>query len=118
MHACIYYAILYGTWTSQGRNSTLQPIELVGGGGLNRIVCQFVDWIFYSFKSPIEYNNKLHCKLLSLGMHKFRSYNEKESMIMKHVTCMHIIIDIFIVRLLQNGQSLVDYLGGSFRRRD
>jgi len=33
-------------WTSQGRNSTLHPIELSGGGGLKRIVCQLVDWIF------------------------------------------------------------------------
>jgi len=32
--------------TSIGRNSTRQPIEDPGGGGLNRKVCQFVDWIF------------------------------------------------------------------------
>lgn len=31
------------SWSSQGRNSTLQPIWEFGGGGLKRIVCQFVD---------------------------------------------------------------------------
>lgn len=29
--------------TSMGRNSTLHPISEFGGGGLNLIVCQFVD---------------------------------------------------------------------------
>lgn len=29
--------------TSIGRNSTLHPISEFGGGGLNLIVCQFVD---------------------------------------------------------------------------
>jgi hypothetical protein len=28
-----------GTWSSQGRNSTLHPISEFAGGGLNRIVC-------------------------------------------------------------------------------
>lgn len=28
-------------------NSTRQPIGDFGGGGLNRSVCQLVDWIFY-----------------------------------------------------------------------
>ena len=32
--------------TSVGLNSTLQPIDELGGGGLNLIVCQLVDWIF------------------------------------------------------------------------
>lgn len=36
--------------TSIGRNSTLHPISEFGGGGLNLIVCQFVDWIFYNSK--------------------------------------------------------------------
>jgi hypothetical protein len=27
-------------------NSTLQPMDEFGGGGLNRNVCQLVDWIF------------------------------------------------------------------------
>jgi hypothetical protein len=31
---------------SHGRNSTLQPIGELGGGGLNLIVCQLVDWMF------------------------------------------------------------------------
>lgn len=33
--------------TSILRNSTRQPMEEPGGGGLNRKVCQFVDWMFY-----------------------------------------------------------------------
>ncbi len=32
--------------TSMGRNSTLHPMSEFGGGGLNLIVCQLVDWIF------------------------------------------------------------------------
>lgn len=28
------------------RNSTRQPMEEFGGGGLKRRVCQFVDWMF------------------------------------------------------------------------
>lgn len=32
--------------SSHGRNSTRQPMEVLGGGGLKRIVCQFVDWMF------------------------------------------------------------------------
>lgn len=32
--------------SSHGRNSTRHPIGVLGGGGLKRIVCQFVDWIF------------------------------------------------------------------------
>lgn len=36
--------------TSMGLNSTLHPISEFGGGGLNLIVCQFVDWIFYNKK--------------------------------------------------------------------
>jgi hypothetical protein len=28
------------------RNSTRQPIDDFGGGGLKRKVCQFVDWMF------------------------------------------------------------------------
>jgi len=32
--------------TSIDRNSTRQPIGELTGGGLNRIVCQFVDWMF------------------------------------------------------------------------
>ena len=34
------------SWISIGRNSTRQPTCAPCGGGLNRIVCQFVDWIF------------------------------------------------------------------------
>lgn len=34
--------------TSVGLNSTLQPMEELGGGGLKRMVCQLVDWIFYN----------------------------------------------------------------------
>ena len=33
-------------FTSVGLNSTLQPMEVLGGGGLNRTVCQLVDWMF------------------------------------------------------------------------
>ena len=29
-----------------GLNSTLQPIGEFGGGGLNRMLCQLVDWMF------------------------------------------------------------------------
>ena len=32
--------------TSSGRNSTRHPMEELGGGGLNRMLCQLVDWIF------------------------------------------------------------------------
>ena len=32
---------------SVGRNSTRHPIGEFGGGGLKRIVCQFVDWMFW-----------------------------------------------------------------------
>lgn len=32
--------------TSIGLNSTLHPISEFGGGGLNLIVCQFVDCMF------------------------------------------------------------------------
>lgn len=32
--------------TSQALNSTLQPMDELGGGGLKRMVCQLVDWIF------------------------------------------------------------------------
>jgi len=32
--------------TSIGLNSTRQPILVFGGGGLKRIVCQLVDWMF------------------------------------------------------------------------
>lgn len=32
--------------TSIGRNSTRQPIGEFVGGGLNRSVCQLVDWMF------------------------------------------------------------------------
>ena len=32
--------------TSIGLNSTLHPMSEFTGGGLNLIVCQFVDWIF------------------------------------------------------------------------
>lgn len=35
-----------GVVTSMGRNSTLQPISELGGGGLNLIVCQLVDCRF------------------------------------------------------------------------
>lgn len=35
--------------TSIGRNSTRQPMEEPAGGGLNRTVCQFVDWMFYVY---------------------------------------------------------------------
>ena len=31
---------------SHGLNSTRQPIGAEGGGGLKRIVCQLVDWMF------------------------------------------------------------------------
>jgi hypothetical protein len=31
--------VLFFTWSSQGRNSTLQPISECAGGGLKRIVC-------------------------------------------------------------------------------
>ncbi len=34
--------------TSRGRNSTLQPMLELGGGGLKRMLCQLVDWIFCS----------------------------------------------------------------------
>lgn len=37
--------------TSIGRNSTRQPILLWGGGGLNLIVCQLVDCIFWRKRS-------------------------------------------------------------------
>ena len=33
--------------TSSGLNSTLQPKVESGGGGLNLMLCQLVDWIFY-----------------------------------------------------------------------
>lgn len=33
-------------WISMLRNSTRQPISASGGGGLKRMCCQFVDWIF------------------------------------------------------------------------
>lgn len=33
-------------FTSIGLNSTLHPMLLLGGGGLNLMVCQLVDWIF------------------------------------------------------------------------
>lgn len=32
---------------SSGRNSTRQPMLELGGGGLNRMLCQLVDWMFY-----------------------------------------------------------------------
>lgn len=32
--------------TSSGRNSTRHPMGELGGGGLNRMLCQLVDWIF------------------------------------------------------------------------
>lgn len=35
-------------------NSTLQPIGELTGGGLNRIVCQFVDWIFSKWSIEAE----------------------------------------------------------------
>lgn len=38
-----------------GRNSTLQPMSEFGGGGLNLIVCQFVDCRFC--KKPKIYLN-------------------------------------------------------------
>ena len=38
--------VLHILVTSVGLNSTLQPIDELGGGGLNLIVCQLVDWIF------------------------------------------------------------------------
>lgn len=31
------------SWTSHGLNSTRQPMVEFGGGGLNLMVCQFVD---------------------------------------------------------------------------
>jgi len=34
------------SWTSMLLNSTRHPIDELGGGGLNRNVCQLVDWIF------------------------------------------------------------------------
>jgi hypothetical protein len=33
--------------TSMLLNSTRQPIGDFGGGGLNRSVCQLVDWMFF-----------------------------------------------------------------------
>lgn len=42
--------------TSMGRNSTLHPMSEFGGGGLNLIVCQFVDWIFYDTKAEKKTN--------------------------------------------------------------
>ena len=41
-----YFSII----TSVGLNSTLQPMEELGGGGLKRMVCQLVDCIFYRAK--------------------------------------------------------------------
>lgn len=53
------FSVLDIKWcrTSTGLISTLQPILLPGGGGLNLTVCQFVEFIFskwsVSFSSPI-----------------------------------------------------------------
>lgn len=33
-------------WTSILLNSTLQAMDELGGGGLNLMVCQLVDWMF------------------------------------------------------------------------
>lgn len=40
--------------TSMGRNSTLQPISELGGGGLNLIVCQLVDCRFCKAQTRTE----------------------------------------------------------------
>lgn len=42
------FQITHKFLTSRGLNSTRQPIGEPGGGGLNLIVNQLVDWIFYS----------------------------------------------------------------------
>ena len=34
------------SWISMLRNSTRHPMSELGGGGLNRMVCQLVDWMF------------------------------------------------------------------------
>ena len=49
--ACTSTFILWHSWiitccTASNLNSTLQPILSPGGGGLNLMVCQFVDWMF------------------------------------------------------------------------
>ena len=56
--------------TSIGRNSTRQPIELFGGGGLNRIVCQFVDWIFCG-----ETKTKLKTRTSTFAISKMKKKN-------------------------------------------
>lgn len=40
--------------TSILRNSTRQPIGELGGGGLKRSVCQFVDWMFSKWSDEME----------------------------------------------------------------
>ena len=39
---------------SQGLNSTRQPMGESGGGGLNRMVCQLVDWMFSKWSVSLE----------------------------------------------------------------
>lgn len=42
------------SWTSMLRNSTLHPMGESTGGGLNRIVCQFVDWMFSKWSIDVS----------------------------------------------------------------
>merc|ERR1719219_891797 len=63
--------------SSHGRNSTRHPILCPGGGGLNLIVCQLVDWMF----------SKWSVSSSSLGV-TFSLKRETVSLMNKCATCL------------------------------
>jgi hypothetical protein len=61
--------VRWGVVTSVGLNSTLHPMGELGGGGLKRMVCQFVDWMFWKHTNKsMQWRSTIRVKVMLTWM--------------------------------------------------